>query len=105
MSKIVLEKNDKFSSILLVISILNFAIWLVTGWIFLFKDFAEYEIIIPMSIFVLNSIVALTIFIFGASFLRRSNKIKLLIAMFISASLNSIVFTIIYRNWLSIIDV
>lgn len=105
MSKIALEKNDKFSSVLLIISILNFAIWLVTGWLFLFIDFAEYEIIIPMFILLLNSIVAITIFIFGACFLRRTNNIKLLIAMLISAILNSIVFTIIYRNWSSIIDV
>ncbi len=105
MSSIVLEKNDKFSLILLVISILNFAIWLVTGWIFLHKDFAEYEIIIPMFILILNTMVALTTFIFGACCLRRHNKLKVLITMFISAYLISIVFTMIYQNWSSIINV
>ena len=105
MSSIVIEKNDKFSLILLVISILNFAIWLVTGWIFLHKDFAEYEIIIPMFILILNTMVALTTLVFGACCLRKHNKLKVLITMFISAYLISIVFTIIYQNWSSIINV
>ena len=105
MSGVVIKKNDKGSSILLVISILNFAIWLVTGWIFLHKDFAEYEIIIPMIILLLHTIVALTTFVFGACYLRRHNKIKVLIAMFTSLNLFSIVFSIIYQNWSSIINV
>lgn len=105
MSGVVIEKNDKGSSILLVVSILNFAIWLVTGWIFLHKDFAEYEIIIPMIILLLHTIVALTTFVFGACFLRRRSKLKILIAMFISAYLISVVFTIIDQNWSSIINV
>lgn len=104
MSGVAIEKNDKGSSILLVISILNFAIWLVTGWIYLHKDFAEYEIIIPMIILLLHTIVALTTCIFGACCLRRHNKLKVLIAMFVSLYLISIVFTIIYQNWSSIIN-
>jgi len=102
---VVLEKNDKYSSFLLIISILNFAIWLVTGWIFLHKDFAEYEIIIPMFILILNTIVALTTFIFAACFLRRHNKLKILITLLISAYLMSVVFSLLYRDWSSIINV
>jgi len=102
---IALEKNDKNSLILLVISILNFSLWLVTGWIFLHKDFSEYEIIIPMFILMLNTIVALTTFVFGACLLRRHNKLKILITLVISGYFVSVVFSILYRDWSSIINV
>lgn len=92
------RKLIKINYLLMLMGFINLMAWFFFGHIFVYKNFERAEIIFPLLILILNTIMALSIILFSIFLWEGSRNILFYINLLPSVFLLVIEFFIIYPN-------
>lgn len=84
--------------LLISVGYINLAIWFFFGYLFIHKDFEKLEIIFPLLILMLNTIVALSVILFSVFLWEGRRNFSFYASLLPSVILLAIEFIIVYPN-------